>query len=387
MRVRSRRSGAPASRRRLLSAADYRHLLDAVNIIVWRADARTFQTTFASSQAEAMLGYPVSMWTDVPNFWIDHLHRDDRDRVVELSAAAVAAARNHDFEYRMIAADGRVVWLRNIVTVIVEKGRPAELIGATAEVTQRKEAEEEALRLREQLTRLTRVTALGEMATALAHELNQPLGAIASNAESAELLLAERAEPRDLAAVLGDIRFDAHRAGEIIRSVQSLVQHEAVPTAPLHLAEVFGTVAAMLKSVLAARGIVIESEIAPDLPLVDASATELQQLFYNLVLNAIDALSSVTRRTRRIRVTARRLNGSRVEVAIEDNGPGIDPAVLPHVFDSFFSTKPGGMGVGLAMCRRIVEVLGGEIRAENVRDGGARLRFTLRASTRKGAAA
>lgn len=164
-------------------------LLEKVGAIVWHADARTFQTTFVSREAEAILGYPVESWVRVPGFWLDHLHPDDRDWVTEFTRKRVGEQRAHDFEYRMIVADGRTVWLRNIVKVIVQDGVTTGLVGLTVDVTKRKQAEFEAARLRYQLTLANRVTSLGELAATLAHELNQPLGAIVSNAESARLFL------------------------------------------------------------------------------------------------------------------------------------------------------------------------------------------------------
>jgi PAS domain S-box-containing protein len=119
----------------------YGHLLDSVRAIVWRAELPGFRTTFASKQVADILGYPAEEWTANPDFWIQRMHPDDRDWVLSFTSAAVAQGRNHSFEYRMIAADGRVVWLRNIVNVIVEGMRPQEVVGVSVDITERKDAE------------------------------------------------------------------------------------------------------------------------------------------------------------------------------------------------------------------------------------------------------
>ena len=127
-----------------LRAAEVRYaeLIDSVRAIVWRANARTFQTTFTSKHAEEILGYPVECWLGTPKFWVDHICSEDKESVISLTSSAIAEKRKHDFEYRMIASDGSIVWLRNIVNVIVENDQPAELVGVSVDITARKKAEE-----------------------------------------------------------------------------------------------------------------------------------------------------------------------------------------------------------------------------------------------------
>jgi PAS domain S-box-containing protein len=135
-------------------------LVNSLNAIVWRADVRTFRTTFVSRQAEKMLGYPIHCWLDTPTFWVDHIYPEDTERVLAFSAQAVAEKRNHNFEYRMIASDGSIIWLRNIVTVIVVNNEPAELLGVSVDVTDFKRMEES---LRDSEERLRMATQTGKM--------------------------------------------------------------------------------------------------------------------------------------------------------------------------------------------------------------------------------
>jgi PAS domain S-box-containing protein len=355
---------------------------------VWRADARTFETTFVTGEATDVLGYGMDAWTNEPRFWVDHLHPDDRERVLAYSSEAVREGRTHDFEYRMIAADGRTIWLRNIVTVVMENGVPVELIGVTTNVDERKRAEQEAAELRQELSRVTRAAALGELSTYLAHELNQPLGAITSNAEAAVLQIRQgRHDVPALTAILDDIRRDGERAGAVIRSLRGLLRRGPGPRAPVNAGLLVERVVELLRPILGGRGIEVAIEIPPDLPQVYGDAVQLQQVLMNLVMNASEAMATSALAHRRLRLSACVRDGL-VEIAVADTGPGIGAQMLSRLFEPFVTSKPDGTGVGLAMCRRIVEAHGGSIAGQNNPSGGATFRFTVtRAESRAETAA
>lgn len=156
----------------------YRTLVESVGAIVWRGDARTLQYTFVSHEAEALLGYPVAQWLEEPEFWKEHIHPADRDWVSAFCAKAVTEQRAHEFEYRMIAADGRVVWLRDVVRVVVEDGAPVELVGVMVDVTERRRGEDEVERSRAQLRALSRrlQEALEAERAAISRELHDEMG-------------------------------------------------------------------------------------------------------------------------------------------------------------------------------------------------------------------
>lgn len=371
---------AAVAQRRTLAARsdeiDYRKLLESVHAIVWRADARTFQTTFASKEAEDILGYRLESWRSVPGFWLDHVHPDDRERVIQLTSAAIAEHRRHDFEYRMIAADGRIVWLRNIVNVVVERGKPKELIGISVDITERKRAEVESFSAQLQLRRVARAAALGELAAALAHELNQPLAAIVANAESAQLSLEQGADRGAIRSILDEIHSDAERAGAIVHTVAGLVAQQPAELMPVDPAQVFAASLRIIRPLLTSRGIELVTRITHDLPVVRADKVQLQQVLLNLILNAVDAMASSALRVRRLTVRAAATPDG-VEAEVEDTGTGIPPDLLPRVFEPFWTTKTGGVGVGLAICNRIIEAHGGTLDAANNSLGGATFRFTL----------
>src|SRR5262249_51554653 len=161
-----------------------RQLLESTHAIPWVADARTWRFTYVGPQAAELLGYPVNAWHQ-DTFWFDHLHPEDRDWASAYCLEHSQQQADYQFEYRMKAADGRTVWLHDIVHVDSENGTPATLRGFLIDVTARRLAEEESRGLREQLARVGRVTAMGELAASIAHEVNQPLCAIVSNAQAA----------------------------------------------------------------------------------------------------------------------------------------------------------------------------------------------------------
>ena len=359
-------------------------LLESVGAIVWRADARTFQTTFVSKEAEAILGYPLESWLRVPGFWLEHIHPDDRAWVMTLSAKATEEHRKHDFEYRMVVADGRVVWLRNIVKVLVENGQATELVGVTVDITERKRAEFEAAQLRHQMTHAGRVTSLGELAGTLAHELNQPLGAIVSNAESARLFLDRVPPPLDrLRATVDDIARDGQRAGAVVHRVRMLLQKRPPDMRPLDVASLVEGVVGLSRPLALSRQTELTADVPSGLPRPNGDVVQIQQVLINLTLNAMDAVSEQPLHARHVTVRAASRDPSTVEFAVVDSGTGIPAEALPRIFDPFFTTKADNMGMGLAICRTIVESHGGDIRVENNPAGGATVRFTLPVSDRQ----
>src|SRR5207302_1685392 len=162
----------------------FRDLVNSVEGIVWEADVPGFQFSFVSKQAERILGYPVERWLSEPTFWKDHVHPDDREWALQFCQTATTEKRNHQFEYRMTAADGRVVWLRNLVTVVVDGGHVPRVRGVMVDLTKHKQAEEALREARADLAHVSRVTTMGELTAALAHEVNQPIAAASTNANT-----------------------------------------------------------------------------------------------------------------------------------------------------------------------------------------------------------
>ncbi len=236
----------------------------------------------------------------------------------------------------------------------------------------------EMQQLRNKLAHSSRVSTMGQFASALAHELGQPLGAILRNTEAAELLI-ER-EPPDLAeirAILTDIRLDDQRAAGVIQGMRGLLKRREVEWAPLSLADLVADVAAVTRPDALERKVHLTIDVPADIPPVYGDRVQLQQVLLNLLVNGMDAMSQQPPPTRRLAVQARKTQAQTVEVAVRDSGPGVPPQSLARVFEPFYSTKPQGMGIGLAVSKTIIEAHKGRIWAENQAEGGASFCFTV----------
>jgi signal transduction histidine kinase len=241
-------------------------------------------------------------------------------------------------------------------------------------------AEEEAGRLGRELALAGRVSIIGQLSSSLAHELNQPLGAILRNAEAAELFLEDpQADLKEIRAILEDIRKDTHRAGSVIDGVRALLRRHPPERTPIDVTELVEGVLPLVRQDAQARGVVLNVE-SSDRARVKGSAVQLQQVLLNLVLNGMEAMEGTPPERRDLTVRVGTAQPGWVEIAVHDRGKGISADDLPRVFDNFFTTKAGGMGMGLAICRRLVEAHGGRITAHNEPDGGATVRILLPAA-------
>ena len=245
-------------------------------------------------------------------------------------------------------------------------------------VTARTRAEHETELLRQEVARAGRVSMLGQLASSLAHEINQPLGAILRNAEAAELYLQQPSPDLDeVRAILCDIRTDDERAGHVIDRMRGLLQRHTLETRRLDVSSLVRDVAAFVRVDAASRHVKLDVDVPGGLPEVRGDRVHLQQVLLNLILNGMDALDGARAQDRRVSVAAWRDGGRVVEIAVRDGGPGVPDDLLTRIFDPFFTTKPNGMGMGLAISRTIVEAHGGRLWAENRNGGGAAFRFTL----------
>ena len=233
--------------------------------------------------------------------------------------------------------------------------------------------------LRSELARAGRVTALGQLASALAHELSQPLSAILRNAEAAEIHLSNPAPDLDeLREIVADIRKDDQRAGDVIEQMRSLIKRRTLQMHPLALNEVVEDVISLVHSDALARHVALDYVMTPGLPLVSGDRVHLSQVLLNLIINGMDAMQTCPASSKRVVIEARPREEGRVEVAVTDSGPGLPPGAIDKVFDPFYTTKSGGLGMGLPISRTIIEAHGGRLWAERAPEGsGLTFRFTL----------
>jgi PAS domain S-box-containing protein len=282
-------------------------------------------------------------------------------------------------EHEVLLPDGSVGWQQWVDHAVRGRdGRVIEFQGLGRDLTDRKRAQEAERRL----ARAGRLALLGELTASIAHEINQPLGAILSNADAAEMLLDARdGRPEEIRAILADIRREDLRASEVIRRVRSLVRGREMERRDLDVNEVVAEVLGLADGECRRRRVLVQTDLAEDLPPVLGDRVWLQQLLLNLIVNGLDAMSDTDSGSRRLALSTRRDGpGDWVEVAVVDTGHGISEELLPRLFDSFVTTRDEGMGLGLSISRSIVEAHGGRIRAENNADGGATLRFNLPAA-------
>jgi PAS domain S-box-containing protein len=281
-------------------------------------------------------------------------------------------------EERVTDSQGKVRWLQTVKRPLLEKvGFANQVLGASTDISERKKAEAELQRNRDELAHMTRVSTLGELTASLTHELNQPLGAILSNADAAEMLLME--EPpavHEVREILADIRNDDRRASEVIRGLRSLLRKQEINRETLQINDAVAEVLRLLSIDAAHRKVVLEFTPGESLPVVEADRVKLQQVVLNLVMNAIEATADLAEDRRRVSVASRRDNGT-ITIDIVDHGHGVPTEMLPRLFDPFFTTKKDGMGMGLSIARTIIESHGGKIWAENNPEGGATFYFTL----------
>jgi signal transduction histidine kinase len=248
-----------------------------------------------------------------------------------------------------------------------------------ANTLSRRRSEMEGQRLRQDLAHVGRVSTMGELTASLAHELNQPLTAILSNAQAAlRILPSDKADLADIRDILGDIVEDDKRAGEVIHRLRGFLKKSNLELSALDIGELVSQVARLVSSDAILRNVSIRLELAPGLPPICGDRVQLQQVILNLLMNGLDAMreSSEGERTLVLRTLAGD-GAASVVVAVEDSGMGIDEADLEHVFHAFYTTKPEGLGMGLAIARSIVEAHGGRLEARNNPGRGATFSFTL----------
>ncbi|MDA0834661.1 MAG: PAS domain S-box protein [Planctomycetota bacterium] len=258
-----------------------------------------------------------------------------------------------------------------------EKGTVREILGAGVDITARVEAEAQAQRFREEIAHATRLSTLGEMAANIAHELSQPLAAIVNYAFTAQVLLdtVEGEEKQRCAKYLDAIEAQSMRVGQIVSSVQQLVRKTKTEHAAVDLVQILNDVLSLIKSDLYHERIELITNIPSNLPLIQVDSVQIQQVLLNLLRNSIEALSGVDT-VRRIEITTERQD-HRILVTIQDTGMGISYSPTDKAFDAFVSSKPGGLGLGLTISRRIIDIHGGELRYESAAGFGAIFSFTL----------
>ena len=300
------------------------------------------------------------------------VHPDDRERSMAELPSLVAGLKTRRLENRIICKDGSYRWLS--WSAVPDRG----IIYATArDITDLKQAQEQLDTLRRRLADASRQTTMGTMTASIAHEINQPLAAIKTNA-SAGLRFLARPDPNiaEAQAAFDQIEKDCYRVNEVIGSVRSMFGKGSSKSSVVDLRQLVDEVLALTQGELATRQITLRSNMHDQLPAVMAERVQLQQVVLNLIINAIEAMSAVIGRERRLTIGSS-LDQASVTITVEDTGSGIDPVHLNRIFDPFFTTKSNGMGLGLSISQSIVEAYAGRLQALPRRPFGTAFYLTL----------
>jgi len=305
-------------------------------------------------------------WREItPDKW----RAADEQALAELAATGIC----EPFEKEYFRKDGSRVPVL-LGGALFEAGGN-EGVSFVLDLTERKLAEDALHKTQAELAHVTRVTTLGEMTATIAHELNQPLAAVVNNASAClRWLAANDLEHARYSAAL--VIADGHRAGEIIGRIRALVKKAPARKDWVDINETILEVIALARSEAQKNRVSLETQLSSDLPLILGDRIQLQQVILNLIINAVEAMSGVSEGSRELWVGSGK-DESHVLVAVRDSGPGLDPASLDRLFAAFYTTKPQGMGMGLAISRSIIEAHGGRLWATANEGRGALFQFTL----------
>jgi len=343
----------------------------------WETPEHTLR--YCSPSCERITGYSSRELIADPELMYRIIHPEDAGVMREHRHEAFSVSRLGVIQFRIQRKDGGIRWIEHACQpVLAEGGAFLGIRAGNRDITARREAELETQRLRYELAHVTRVTTLGQLAASLAHELNQPLGAILCNAEAAQSLLAEDGGNLDeVRSALGDIIEDDQRAGQVIRRLRAMFRKEAAERQPLDVNELVRETLALLRSELVVKNVVARLDLASGLPRVAGGRVELQQVVMNLVLNAADAMAGREPGKRVIQIQTSVDGSGSVRVSVSDSGSGLPAQLIAERWEPFYTTKPNGMGMGLSIARSIIESHSGRLWAINNPDQGATFNFTL----------
>jgi len=324
---------------------------------------------------QKMLGYSEKELRELS--FLDITHEDYRDANSELTTELLEGKRQYfEMEKRYRRKDGNLIWVRVHVSLVSGKQiTPRFLLTIVDNITELKRAEEGLRDAQMTLAHVTRVATLGEMTASIAHEINQPLGALVNNANACLGWLSTEnlEEVRNSVELMLD---DAQRASEIITRIRSLVKKAPPQKDWLDINQTIREVIGLARNEIQRNGVALETQLSDDMPLIFADRIQLQQVMLNLMMNAIEAMTQVTT-PRELLISSEADDSKGVVVVVRDSGPGLDSKSLERLFEPFYTTKPQGMGMGLAICRSLIEAHGGRLWATTNAPHGAVFQFTL----------
>src|ERR1700674_539458 len=312
------------------------------------------------------------------NLVLERVHPDDRELVQHEIDRAALGEQDYDYEHRLLMPDGAIKHLTARAHRVKYKSGEEEIVGALLDVTATRQAQEALHTALAELARGARVTALGQISPSIAHEVNQPLAAIAINASAGlRWLTREVPEVDEAHACVSRIVEEANRASEVIRKIRDLAKGADPEVVPLDINEVIDEAVALVKQEALSHRVTVQLQLAPELPLVRGDRIQLQQVIINLAINGVQAMATVTDRARVLTIQTEQHKSDQVLVAVQDVGVGVEPEELDRLFSAFYTTKPDGMGMGLSICRSIIDAHGGRVWASRNIGSGTTFQFTV----------
>jgi PAS domain S-box-containing protein len=312
--------------------------------------------------------------------WTTPFHPEDIGEHLVKWRSALATGETFENEARVRrAADGEYRWfLIRGLPLRDERGAIVKWYGTMTDIEDRKRAEEALRKANADLAHITRVITMGELTASIAHEINQPLAAIVTNADACMVWLSnEPPNLEEVRAAVESIAQDGTRASEVIQHIRAMFMKNTHERTSVRLNDLIREVVALLQAGASKNQVELQTELASDLPPALGDRVQVQQVIVNLALNGIEAMGAVIDRPRRLVIRSERQNSEELLVAVRDSGVGIDAKDFKRIFDAFFTTKAQGMGMGLSICRSIVEAHGGRLWAIANSDYGATFQFTL----------
>ena len=309
----------------------------------------------------------------------DRIHPEDLPHFNHTVECAVRDGQDFAVEPRLLMADGSIKYLQVLTRAVRDDhGNVVEFIGAVKDVTDRRRSDDALSKLRSELAHMARVATLGALTASIAHEVNQPLAGIVTNASTSLLLLAD--DPPNISAAIETARRtirDANRASEVITRLRALFKKASIAKESLNLNDATSEVLALLRGELQRNQVMVRLELANALPPVHGDRVQLQQVVLNLILNAAEAMAVIEDRPRQLVVRTGLDEGNHVKLSVSDTGPGLDPETLHRIFETFYTTKREGMGIGLSISRSIIESHHGRLWGTANDGAGATFAFSI----------
>ena len=343
----------------------------------WRWNVTTGEVSWSDEHFHIFGINPLAAQPSYTGF-LARVHPEDRLALEQVIAQAVREQHRFHHEYRIALPDGSVKYLQSVGQPDRTTPDRLEFVGTVMDITERRRAEEALRNAQAELARVARLTTLGELAASLAHEINQPLAAMATSSNACLRWL--NRDPPDLDAArqaVTRIVQDAHRAGDVIRGLRALAQKSGPRLTQLDLQDTIGEVLALTRGEMQQYDVVLHTDLSAANRPVLGDRVQLQQVLLNLIMNAIQAMEAAHDHKRELTVSVALAEPGHVQVVVEDSGPGLDPAVTPRIFDPLFTTKPNGLGMGLSICRSIIEAHDGQLWASARAPHGTSFHFTL----------